>query len=239
MRTPAKTKFAFTLIQLLVVVAIIGILAALVLPAATGMVKKSNATKSLSNLTQLGIALKLYSAENDGWFPTMGNCVPDTMPYLKDDLRVWVCPNRTFKGNTTTKNWYEIPRSYSPHENVMWYVGSWDDDASKAAKKRKVFKVERASEVILLADTTQKSNGTASNAGLNGVPNIYPTHQQMINPSFAEQLVSTDGDADPSPSSGYIRYRQPGNKANILFVDGHVSAITKGELKYKNFATEH
>lgn len=229
---------AFTLIELLAVIAIIAVLSALLVPAVGKMVKKSNATKGMNNLKQLGVALKLYSAEYDGWFPTMGNCVPDSLTYLNNDFRPWICPNRTFKGNTTTKNWYEIPRSYSPHENVMWYVSGSATEEEKATKKRKIFKVQRPAEVILLADSTQKEGGTASNAGLNGVSNIHPTHQQMQNPTYAEQFISTDGDSDPQ-TSGYIRYRQPGNKANVLFVDGHTSQVAKGELKFKNFATEY
>lgn len=240
MNTKLLRKSAFTLIELLVVIAIIGVLAALLVPVAGKMVKKANATKGLGNLKQLGVALKLYSAENDGWFPTMGNCVPDSLTYLNNDFRPWICPNRSIKGNTTTKNWYEIPRSYSPHENVMWYVSGSATEEEKATKKRKVFKVQRPAEVVLLADSTQKAGGTASNAGLNGLGGqIHPSMQQMQKSSYAEELLSTAGDSDPNESSGYIRYRQPGNKANILFVDGHATQVAKGELKCKNFATEY
>lgn len=240
MKSQPSRNLAFTLVELLVVIAIIALLAALLLPTVGKMVKKSNASKGLANLQQLGVALKLYSAENDGWFPTMGTCVPDTMTYLNNDLRVWSCPNRTFKGNTTTKNWWEIPRTYSTHENVMWYVSGSATEEDKARLQRKVFKVQRPSEVVLLADSTQKANGTASNAGLNGLNgDIHPSMQKMKDPSLAEELISTAGDSDPQESNGFIRYRQPGNKANILFVDGHIAQVAKGELKCKNFATEY
>lgn len=242
MRThpPKPLAAGFTLIEILVVIAIIGVLSALLLPVGTRMLKSANASKGLSNLRQLGVALNSYSGDNDGWFPLMGDCVPATLPYLNNNLQLWSCPNRTFKGNTTTKNWWEIPRTYSSHENVMWYVSGSATDEEKATKKRKVFKVQRPNEVVLLADSTQKAIGTASNAGLSGLNgDIHPTTQKMKDSSFGEQLLSTSGDADPNESNGFIRYRQPGDKANILFVDGHVAQVVKGTLKLKNFATEY
>lgn len=230
----------FTLIELLAVIGIMALLAAFLVPAASRMLANANATKGLSNLRQLGVALTSYSSDNNGWFPSMNDCVPATLPYLNNDVRAWSCPNRTFKGNTTTKNWWEIPRTYSTHENVMWWISGSATAEEKASKQRKTFKVQRPNEVVLLADSTQKANGTASNGGLNGLNGqIHPSMQQMQKSNFGEELLSTAGDADPNESSGFIRYRQPGNKANILFVDGHTAQVVKGTLKLKNFATEY
>ncbi|MFW5883555.1 MAG: type II secretion system protein, partial [Verrucomicrobiota bacterium] len=53
-RHPRKT--GFTLIELLTVIAIIGVLAALVIPAANGVIKKANQTASASNMKQIATA---------------------------------------------------------------------------------------------------------------------------------------------------------------------------------------
>lgn len=59
----------FTLIELLAVVAIIGVLAALLLPAVGRVKETANQTKCISNLRQIGIGIQLYSCDHDGFLP--------------------------------------------------------------------------------------------------------------------------------------------------------------------------
>jgi len=60
----------FTLVEMLVVVAIIGILAALLLPALSAAREQGRRTKCLSNLRQVGEALIVYANTNDGYLPS-------------------------------------------------------------------------------------------------------------------------------------------------------------------------
>src|SRR6266446_5420359 len=57
---------AFTLIELIVVLAIIAILMSLVYPMYTSISERAKATKDMSNLRQIGMATQTYLNDNDG-----------------------------------------------------------------------------------------------------------------------------------------------------------------------------
>ena len=59
---------AFTLVELVVVVAIIGVLAAMIAPALVAAMGMAHQTACAWNLKQIGLAVQLYLNDNDGWF---------------------------------------------------------------------------------------------------------------------------------------------------------------------------
>jgi prepilin-type N-terminal cleavage/methylation domain-containing protein/prepilin-type processing-associated H-X9-DG protein len=62
-------KAAFTLIELLAVIAIIGTLAAILLPALAGTRERSRGTYCLNNTRQLSLAWQLYADDHEGMLP--------------------------------------------------------------------------------------------------------------------------------------------------------------------------
>jgi prepilin-type processing-associated H-X9-DG protein len=75
------------LIELLVVIGIIGILAALLLPALGRAKGSAKATACINNLHQAGIALQLYTSDNRNRLPYMSEIYPgETNSYPGPDI---------------------------------------------------------------------------------------------------------------------------------------------------------
>jgi prepilin-type N-terminal cleavage/methylation domain-containing protein/prepilin-type processing-associated H-X9-DG protein len=62
-------RFAFSLIELLVVIGIIAVLMAILLPALERAREKANGTKCANSLRQIGLALSAYVNDNHGQYP--------------------------------------------------------------------------------------------------------------------------------------------------------------------------
>ena len=72
-----KKRLAFTLVELLVVVAIIAVLMALLLPSLAKAKKQARVVMCGSNLHQYGLAMATYQAEYRNYFPLFGGDIGD------------------------------------------------------------------------------------------------------------------------------------------------------------------
>jgi len=68
---PRRLRFiaAFSLVELLVAIAIVAVLAALLTPVVKAVVSSSRDTRCVSNLRQIGAAIHIYAADNGGKIP--------------------------------------------------------------------------------------------------------------------------------------------------------------------------
>lgn len=109
-------KHSFTLVELLVVMAILSILAGLLLPALNSAIREARKIECVGNLKQIGSGLLMYANDNDAYYPAEANPTfgpmrrwphvpaskegsfdydirPLMMPYYGDTLNgVFVCP---------------------------------------------------------------------------------------------------------------------------------------------------
>ncbi len=68
-RSLPAPKQGFTLIEMLVVIAIIALLASILVPSVNKALQAAKRTSCMSNLRQIGHAVMMYSLEKDGYLP--------------------------------------------------------------------------------------------------------------------------------------------------------------------------
>jgi prepilin-type N-terminal cleavage/methylation domain-containing protein len=125
-----KQHGAFTLIELLIVIAIIAILAGMLLPALAASKSKAKRIACVNNVKQVTLAFRMWAQDNTDKFPwqlsvTNGGSAdsPDWMDHFRicsneiSSTKVLLCPAETTKKAAT--NWF----SATGDANVSYFVG--------------------------------------------------------------------------------------------------------------------
>ncbi|AHF90708.1 N-terminal cleavage protein [Opitutaceae bacterium TAV5] len=193
-----KKPSAFTLIELLTVIAIIGILAAIIIPTVGVVRGKAKAVTCASNMRQIGTAMLTYASDNKNHFPygygyplSDGNTVQDT----------WLVALSPYVGleNRLGKN--PLPRA----EGVL-LCPAYNYDA-----------VARKIPYGYNPNIDPRNDGNRSPR--------WNYNAIIGTPSRLFLVIETDTSGDFYLSIYGLARRHPGDIANFLFADGHVEAI--------------
>ncbi|MFP3904099.1 MAG: type II secretion system protein [Armatimonadota bacterium] len=96
-----STRIGFTLVEMLVVIAIIAVLSAILFPVFNSAREKGRETTCMSNLKQIGTAIELYVQDANGFLPLANNRPSEQsdpgiadvlMPYTKSS-EIFRCPS--------------------------------------------------------------------------------------------------------------------------------------------------
>jgi prepilin-type processing-associated H-X9-DG protein/prepilin-type N-terminal cleavage/methylation domain-containing protein len=227
-----KTTFsiAFTLVELLVVISIIGLLAGLAVPAINGGLKSAKAGACLSNLHQIGVATMAYAADNSFKLPNAGSGTSDMWATqlatfistgTKSKKSIFVCPGseKTVQEATGT----DVAVTYGVHNGLM----------PKGGTASNISSVVRSTEVILAGDVCQ-------NPGNKGWSPFCIEQPSIISSQSGGRGGSTDlnspisfGTDSDNGNNPWLRYRHSG-KVNVVMCDGHAEAIKKGSVLNKH-----
>lgn len=202
-------RAAFTLIELLAVIAVVALLATLTIPAIAGALERSRSVACSGHMRELGRAVLLYTQDHQGQFPRSSHSAAanrepgwaaSIAPYLGarpgEANAAWV--NRHFRCPSNTA---DTPESYSYGMNVFFELRRGDSYLGRPATWRSIMHVPRPARTILLAETGSSAGGMA--------PDHFMAHQ-WSGSAAAQRAVAYD--------------RHDG-RANYLFVDGHVESL--------------
>lgn len=204
-----------TLVESLVVIAIIGLLAAVLLPVFSKIRYPVRITKCVSNLRQIHTAFELYAADNNNYYPPVRVAASDqNYPHF---LREYI-PTKNRYGGGQQPNIYLCPEKLNigGHTSASHYGVNrhlYDAQGGLANPLNKLT-IADPSRTILLADTRQLTSGIMSSTIGNG------------NPPGTVQ--------GPTP----LQFKHANGSANILHADGHVAFFENtyilNEARYRN-----
>jgi len=196
-----ESSHAFTLMEMLVVIAIIFILGAFATGQYHSVIEKAKATRDMSNLRQIGIAMQLYLNEKDDVLPVIDaapgtgtNAIPVIYPKYIATRKVFQSP---FDKRANSEG-DDAPVSYGINQNIYDLIGG------------NMSRVVSASSTILLAPNYNGNPGPA--ASWTAVAAIAP---------FVVNLPVGGAGMTTGP-------QRNGTKINTLFCDLHAETMTFG-----------
>lgn len=214
-----KLDSAFTLIELLVVITIIAILASIALPVFNGVTERANQTKDLSNAKQIGIALKLFAADNNGFFPSKQpavdyNDAAATVPSNSNDAFWWLIPNYL-----QSEDVFMVPGS-------AWTPSNPDNtvDPAGSANRNETLKAgeNNYAYVTGLTDTSNPAFPLMGDGFTSSIP-VYDTNKSNQGGVWAAKkaiVVFCDASGQIMKVASDKKVKRPGNSTQGLFESG-------------------
>ncbi|HWL54636.1 MAG TPA: hypothetical protein VNQ90_19505 [Chthoniobacteraceae bacterium] len=228
-RSASTLRSGFNLLSLLLVIAVVGILLAILLPALQSTQKMRENTICVHNLRQLHAGVMLYAADHNGtlpqsyssgrvWYnqladgdgPVGSNRGPlpnaNYIPNHPRTLTVYNCPANPYR----TGHWNGASYAY----NVR--LGFIDPADPVGSYTIKVTSLDQPGRVVMLSD-----------AGIRKALSQSPT----LGPPVIVRYSSKDT-FDPTFIDAHVAFDlHAGSRANFLLADGHVEALTSAEAK--------
>jgi prepilin-type N-terminal cleavage/methylation domain-containing protein/prepilin-type processing-associated H-X9-DG protein len=205
--SPRLFKHGFTLIELLIVMALIAILAALATRVFKSVLDRAKATKDMSNLRQMGIAMQTYLNDSDQilpvsttWPGTTAGPTPNPGLYPKYVATRKVFQSPFDKRTPSEANDGTPPISYSINTNMYAKLGT----------NPSMLKVVSPASTFLMAPNYAHAPGDPGNSG--SWPGIAGNAPDL--------LVGGTGETTGTHNNG--------RQINVLFCDWHTESVSFG-----------
>jgi len=222
----------FTLIEVLVVIAIIAVLAAILFPVFSRAREKARQAVCHSNLRQMGLAIRMYIQDFEAYPPQHAKCpMPDgrilhirwwnaIQPYQRN-FQIFVCPS--------VPHW-EPGRNMSYGYNYQ-YLGNARPPDKGGYMPVYDAQIEVPSQTILIADSD--GTGRLPYDPDSKDPHRIGNHGYTIDPPFLPPRPGNYWCISEPGFKCWISKRHNGG-ANVAFCDGHVKWYRREALYQDN-----
>jgi prepilin-type N-terminal cleavage/methylation domain-containing protein/prepilin-type processing-associated H-X9-DG protein len=226
---PRTADKAFSLIELLIVIAIVGILAALLLPALTSARLKGERTNCQANLRQLALAIQMYCPDNDGR-------LPQNRP--GDDTGNWVSGDMKRAQDATNAVLIKQGKLFPYASHVGVYHCPSDHSEVNGSPRVRSYSINGWAGSRYMEDSAQGKfrtflrDGELATAGASHIWLFQEEHEASIDDGW--YLVTMD---DSQPFASYPATRHS-NAYDSNFADGHVESIKLTDPESKQFGQQ-
>ncbi|MGA2139038.1 MAG: type II secretion system protein [Verrucomicrobiia bacterium] len=199
---------AFTLIELLTVIAVIGILAGLLLPALNSAREKGRRVACASNLRQIGIAMVAFAGDNDNHTPSADQNGGGAQAWIGGSATWYVALTNGYLTPKVFRCPNDLPTATNSYGIVVGAGNTTPDLNNWIAGSRLTCPWLTNSVVAVVGELSVASQSFADRSGMGTIA-----------------YITSSSDASPSPPAyrPYSKHVASNPVAgNFLFLDGHV-----------------
>ena len=216
-----RMRVGFTLVELLVVIAVIGILVGLLLPAVNASRAAARRTQCINNMRQVGLGLHNYATAHGGQFPEVSGhgvlreeaWIFTLGPFMEQVDEIRICPDDPQR----VQRLADKETSYV----LNGYLGVVVDlDLGGGLRVRNIHGTKKNINKIKATSRTIAMFEAGDGVHVDHIHSYDWFSLNNINDGTVFEAVSHEVDVD----------RHSGTGANYLYLDGHVATISADQI---------